>query len=656
MDTTYYVSKQGSDLNCGDVNHPFLTINHAAQLALPGDTVIVQEGIYREWIDPRCGGESDSKRITYMAEKGKKVIIKGSEQIQSWVPISNSIWKVDLPNHFFGSYNPYADSVYGDWYDNTQLCHTGEVYLNGQSLYEVNSIEKLDTPIFCKKNQLTYFPWYCTVNEDVTTIYANFDQYNPNDELVEINVRPCCFFPKQTGIHYITVKGFEMCHAATQWAPPTAEQIGLIGPHWSKGWIIEKNIIHDSKCVGISLGKEYSTGHNWGVRKKQKAGFNYQLEAVFRAIQIGWDRDLIGNHIIRNNQIYNCEQAGIVGHMGCAFSKIIHNHIHHINCKSQIAGAEIAGIKFHAAIDVLIQQNRIDHCRLGIWLDWQNQGCRISQNLLYQNDTDVMIEVCHGPCLMDNNFLLSPFSLNLLQQGLAVVHNLIAGSIQVKAVPNRATPYHFPHSTQVLGTELIFAGDDRYYNNIFVNPNHTKPNSNDTDDVLEAKGGSQKTEGSYGLDIYNSFTSSKEEYDLQVLKNAEKYGIGTVRSFELTKQPIYASGNIYCKDTVSCQHENKKSLYTSYDLIFQIEEHADEVWIKIRMDKDWKKFLVPLVDTSLLGQTRISSQAFENPDATSLVVDIDYLGSQRNISDNIPGPFAHIAADEQTISLWKNEY
>src|SRR4030065_402498 len=38
-------------------------------------------------------------------------------------------------------------------------------------------------------------------------------------------------------------------------APPTAEQVGLVGTHWSKGWIIEGNIISHSICSGIALGK-----------------------------------------------------------------------------------------------------------------------------------------------------------------------------------------------------------------------------------------------------------------------------------------------------------------------------------------------------------------------------------------------------------------
>jgi alpha-L-arabinofuranosidase len=46
------------------------------------------------------------------------------------------------------------------------------------------------------------------------------------------------------------------------------------------------------------------------------------MEAVFRALQIGWSKEKIGSHIIRNNVIYDCGQNGIVGHMGCAFSEI----------------------------------------------------------------------------------------------------------------------------------------------------------------------------------------------------------------------------------------------------------------------------------------------------------------------------------------------
>ena len=81
---------------------------------------------------------------------------------------------------------------------------------------------------------------------------------------------------------YITVKGLKWLmqqHVVYQLG-----SAGLIGPHWSKGWIIEDNIIHDAKTSGISLGKEISTGDNHHTKRKDKPGYHYQIETVFKRI------------------------------------------------------------------------------------------------------------------------------------------------------------------------------------------------------------------------------------------------------------------------------------------------------------------------------------------------------------------------------------
>lgn len=119
----------------------------------------------------------------------------------------------------------------------------------------------------------TIYQWFCETDGNGTTIYANFQGADPNAEEVEINVRKFCFFPEKTGLNYITVRGFEMMHAATSWAPPTAMQEGLLGQNWAKGWIIEDNDIHDSKCSGISIGKEGSTGDNEFTKYHRKPGY-----------------------------------------------------------------------------------------------------------------------------------------------------------------------------------------------------------------------------------------------------------------------------------------------------------------------------------------------------------------------------------------------
>ncbi|MDR2683303.1 MAG: hypothetical protein LBB64_05480, partial [Dysgonamonadaceae bacterium] len=43
-----HVSKSGNDTGNGSVTEPFLTIGHAVSKAVPGDKVIIHEGVYRE--------------------------------------------------------------------------------------------------------------------------------------------------------------------------------------------------------------------------------------------------------------------------------------------------------------------------------------------------------------------------------------------------------------------------------------------------------------------------------------------------------------------------------------------------------------------------------------------------------------------------------
>src|SRR5262249_22760608 len=227
---------------------------------------------------------------------------------------------------------------------------------------------------------------------------AQFKGMDPNEQQVEINVRQTVFYPDKPGRNYITVCGFTMREAATPWAPPTAKQVGLVGTHWSKGWIIENNVLSHSICSGIALGKY---GDEWDNTSANTAeGY---VKTVERALHNGWNSATIGHHIVRNNTISHCEQAGIVGSLGAAFSTISGNTIFDIHVRGLFSGAEMAGIKFHGAIDTVIANNHIYRTCLGLWLDWMAQGTRVAQNLFHHNGRDLFVEVNHGPFVVDNN-------------------------------------------------------------------------------------------------------------------------------------------------------------------------------------------------------------------------------------------------------------
>src|SRR5699024_6805001 len=77
---TYHVAPDRDDTASGASTDPLRTIDRAAQLARPGDEVIVHEGEYREWVRPLRGGRSSTRRITYAAATGERAVIKGSDR------------------------------------------------------------------------------------------------------------------------------------------------------------------------------------------------------------------------------------------------------------------------------------------------------------------------------------------------------------------------------------------------------------------------------------------------------------------------------------------------------------------------------------------------------------------------------------------------
>ena len=83
----------------------------------------------------------------------------------------------------------------------------------------------------------------------------------------------------------------------------------------------------------------------------------------------------------------------------------------------------------------------------------------------------LFVEVSHGPYVVDHNLFGSAASLKVVSGGGAYVNNLIAGTVRLEPVMDRATPYHLPHSTQVAGFSVIAGGDDRWIGNLFLGGN-----------------------------------------------------------------------------------------------------------------------------------------------------------------------------------------
>jgi len=656
--TILHVATTGDDAAAGTESAPFRTINHAAQVAVGGDTVLVHEGVYREWVKPANGGLTDTRRITYAAASGEHVKITGADQVRGWTHESGPVWTVTLPNAMFGDHNPYALTIEGDWVvreaEDEPRKHLGDVYLNGRSFYEALPKDELTAPARTEVRdhwtgrmmpvpdvEQTTHRWYAEVGVDSTTLWAAFGDADPNAELVEVNVRRSVFYPVVVGLNYITVRGFELAQAATPWAPPTADQPGLVGPNWSKGWIIEDNDIHDAKCSAISIGKEASTGHNYFTRRHDKPGYQYQLESVFAALDIGWSKETIGSHVIRNNQIHDCGQNGVVGHLGCVFSRIHDNHIYRVATKREFFGHEIGGIKLHASIDVEIAHNLIHDCTLGIWLDWQTQGTRVTRNVLHDNCRDLFVEVSHGPYVVDHNIFASKASIETICEGGAYVANLIAGTLRVESVMNRATPYHRAHSTKVSGYGVIYSGDDRFLGNIFCG------NGGDPADISEVypKALGPITQTGYGTLGYDGFPASYDEY----LATIEASLPGDLNVFLPVKNPVMIRGNLYLDGAKAYEKETDPVLSeTAPELVVSV---GDQVEIELTLPADFRSQTMPVPTTADLGRVRFPDLEFEAPDGSGIQLGTDLLGVSAD-GPVVPGPIQSLTGGRTKVVVW----
>lgn len=660
----YHVSNTKVSQQKGTAEQPFHTISQAAALARPGDTVTVHTGTYREWVNPANGGTADSP-IVYQSAGDGEVVITGAEPATDWTREANGVWRTEVTNSLFTVRNPFEQEMFGDWlFAGAFTPHLGEVYLDGKSLYECESAEKLNAPQpwpEAKYQQDSLLQWYARAEEDRTIIWANFGGKDPRKENVEISVRPYCFWPEKTGRNYITVRGFTLCQASPQWAPPTALQEGLIGPHWSKGWIIEDNVIAESKNTGISLGKEIETGDNEWSKDQVKGGTQREQEVIFRALRGNWNKENIGSHIVRNNTIHDCEQAGVVGHLGAAFSEISNNRIYNIHHKRVFHGAEVGGIKLHAALDTQICGNVISSCYRAVWLDWQAQGTRISQNVFFDNlSEDFFVEVCHGPYMVDHNLFLSRMNFRCLAQGGAFVHNLFAGRFLLRSEHSRYTPYHVPHETAAAGYSNIPGGDDRFYNNIFLGdgdenttpvpigffehlPYTPKEESEEAQVVMDGvPANSQCHLYPVGLSMYDKYPTGgeKQPWDMsdEERKEAmEKYG--SLYKLGWWAIPVAVGNNVYLNGAVPSAHETKAAVHPETGITVEENPANREVTIRIEnpslLTSDCK-----ILTSSDLGTSYHAEMAFEQPDGKPYRFDTDINSLPRSPEDVTAGPFA----------------
>lgn len=77
--TTYYLATNGLDTNPGtSTNAPWRTIQHAANVLAPGDTVLVRGGVYNETVTFQVSGKATNNVITFENFPGEAPVVDGT--------------------------------------------------------------------------------------------------------------------------------------------------------------------------------------------------------------------------------------------------------------------------------------------------------------------------------------------------------------------------------------------------------------------------------------------------------------------------------------------------------------------------------------------------------------------------------------------------
>jgi len=621
-----YTFKKNS--NPGSKTNPFKTMSEAALVAMPGDTVLVYSGVYRERVAPNNGGTSQAP-IVYMVAPGEEVLLKGSEVWQKpWKHMEGNVYSSELDKSMLNNHNPYF-ILLSRMQGRKSL---GQIFCNGIYLMQVDSLD-----------QVRKIPGSWMLGYDSTSIYINYPKYRLNIPIekceIEYTVRGKIFAPHKRGLGYIHVEGFALEHCANQFPNGFYHkrgfpQSGAISTRSGHHWTIRRNTIRYAKTLGIDCGYEGA----------------YDNEGD----QPTPDLETIGYHLIEHNTISDCGAGGIAG----AHQKgtiIRYNRIDRTN-NLGFTAPETGGIKVHFFYDGVVEGNVFfnNDCA-AIWFDNEWYNSRITRNVVIgSSGKGIFVEMGNGKCLVDNNIIAYTRSGDGIYthdaSGVTMANNLLFANahfgIYMRVVTERKA--YNEHGVR----ETVGTSNQRILNNVFID----------------------NYRGNINLPLSSEKVANNySDYNLFINGTQWQWEAGPFYSFALNK-------NNGMTDHLQREQEVKKLWIeasaspipdlTDTSIVFSRLQQpllSFEQWKRItEMDQNsmTPKVREGVVENGALanGSISLSSLSLEliikNPEpflnlkSPKLTeVTYDFYGNPRNSDFTIPGPFSNIANNTKSYFL-----
>jgi parallel beta-helix repeat protein len=392
-----YVSPDGSDDNSGDLSQPLKTISRAGDMARPGDSVIIQPGVYRETLGLTCSG-TPGRAIVFQAKEPGTAIITGADVLTIWALVGDhpGEFVCDWPHDFIIDHT--ADGAPVRFHGAPAPVGCAEQILwEGHPLKQVMQFESVVPGTF-------FVDW-----ENHSLTIALPGGVDPRAGEVEGCVRSDLFGPKNSfdklaDSEWITVRGLTFRDAGN-----FAQRGGVVlGSHWRA----ENCVVENDNAGGMSLAG------NDIVVQKCTAQFN-----GFCGISGEGNNDTLQDCVVCGN-----------------------------NRKGFPPDWEGGGGKFCRTDHLkVIHHTSYDNTGPGLWLDIDNTNYSITDSVFYGNrglDADwegigIFIEISGGPGVIQRNVCYSNTGAGILlaeSQNIKVDGNVLVDNgngVELRAMAGR---------------------------------------------------------------------------------------------------------------------------------------------------------------------------------------------------------------------------
>ncbi len=589
--------------------------------------MLIYGGTYRESVTVPPKQTTATEPITFEAAPGQRPIISGSNVATGWTRVGIGVWRLVKANSYFGSFNPFAT----DWPTATlpkseQLRTCGGVFLGPTMLGQQASMSTV---------LRTSNTWTSRVNQDTTTIWANFDGRNPNRGHAEITKREMDFTAAWNQ-SYIDVERLEITRASAPqdqnyWRPAALPPDGALSTNGGYRWVIRNDVFTQNSGVALDFGM-----------------------GSMRVVDLhgGLVPSNFGGHVIEDNVFINNGTDGAFA-WKAPFVTVRDNRFIDDNLFNVQLGSEAYLKVVDESPGLRVIHNYFFNSRPyftpAMWLDSQVQDSTVSQNVLVDTG-GVIYEADLANNLFDNNIMLNHFEpsasafggtpsggIEILESSsVSVVDNLFVDQARV-AISNvhaagnsqefenydgvaRSMYLFKPGTLTSLGLRRVRIHQNVISNNLFYDRGMTKVlfTQPSTYDPVALQSGS--------LVQYMANRFWDNRVDFNVYYNGAK----KVNDFDASLDPDEHSVTVPGRNTASYSCSSDRCV----------------VFMQINRRNAPMSIGAPAITSGYLGSSKLL------PGDLPPAVTTDFFGRRRSLARVTVGPLAMTHGGRQVVQVW----